>query len=55
VIQADGGTRAASITGAYVAIVDAFRRMVRNGLIEKALIKDSVAAISVGKIEERCC
>ena len=51
VIQADGGTRAASITGAYVAIVDAFRRMVRNGLIEKAPIKDSVAAISVGKVE----
>ena len=51
VIQADGGTRAASITGAYVALVDAFRRMVRNGLIEKVPIKDSVAAISVGKVE----
>ena len=51
VIQADGGTRAASITGAYVALVDAFRRMVRNGLIEKVPIKDSVAAISVGKVD----
>jgi ribonuclease PH len=51
VIQADGGTRAASITGAYVAIVDAFRKMVRNGVIEKAPIKDSVAAISVGRVE----
>jgi ribonuclease PH len=51
VIQADGGTRAASITGAYVALVDAFRKMVRDGLIEKAPIKDSVAAISVGKVD----
>ena len=51
VIQADGGTRAASITGAYVALVDAFHKMVRNGVIEKVPIKDSVAAISVGKVE----
>ena len=50
VIQADGGTRAASITGAYVALVDAFRKMVRNGVIEKVPVKDSVAAISVGKV-----
>jgi ribonuclease PH len=50
VIQADGGTRAASITGAYVALVDAFRKMVRNGLIEAVPMKDSVAAISVGKV-----
>ena len=51
VIQADGGTRAASITGAYVALVDAFRKMVRNGMIEKVPIKDSVAAVSVGRVE----
>jgi len=51
VIQADGGTRAASITGAYVALVDAFRRIVDNGIIKKVPIKDSVAAISVGKVE----
>jgi ribonuclease PH len=50
VIQADGGTRAASITGAYVALVDAFRKMVRDGVIEEVPIKDSVAAISVGKV-----
>jgi len=53
VIQADGGTRAASITGAYVALVDAFRRMVKNELIEKVPVKDSVAAISVGKVDGR--
>lgn len=50
VIQADGGTRTASITGAYVALVDAFRKMVRNGMIENVPVKDSVAAISVGKV-----
>jgi ribonuclease PH len=51
VVQADGGTRAASITGAYVALVDAFRKMVRNGVIEAVPMKDSVAAISVGKVD----
>lgn len=49
VIQADGGTRTASITGAYVAMVDAFRKMVKDGMTEKVPVKDSVAAISVGK------
>jgi ribonuclease PH len=51
VMQADGGTRAASITGAYVALVDAFGKMVKNGVIEKIPLRDSVAAISVGKVE----
>lgn len=51
VIQADGGTRTASITGAYVALVDAFRKMVKNGTIEGIPVKDSVAAISVGKVD----
>lgn len=50
VIQADGGTRTASITGAYVALVDAFRKMVNLGMIEKVPVKDSVAAVSVGKV-----
>jgi len=50
VIQADGGTRTASITGAYVALVDAFRKMVRDGIIERTPIKGSVAAISVGRV-----
>jgi ribonuclease PH len=51
VIQADGGTRTASITGAYVAMVDAFRKMLKERQIKKIPIKDSVAAISVGKVE----
>ncbi|MGQ9508442.1 MAG: ribonuclease PH [Thermodesulfobacteriota bacterium] len=53
VIQADGGTRTASITGAYVALVDAFQKMVKEGIIEKLPIKSSVAAVSVGKVEGR--
>ncbi len=48
VIQADGGTRTASITGAYVAMMDAFRRLKKVGEIEGIPVKDSVAAVSVG-------
>ncbi len=51
VIQADGGTRTASITGAFVAMVDAFQKMVSKGLMEKIPVKESVAAISVGRVE----
>jgi ribonuclease PH len=51
VIQADGGTRTASITGAYVALMDAFRKMLKNGLIKKIPIMYPVAAISVGKVD----
>jgi ribonuclease PH len=50
VIQADGGTRTASITGAYVALVDASRRWMEQGTIRKDPIKDSVAAVSVGVV-----
>ncbi len=48
VIQADGGTRTASITGAYVALQDAITLMLSKGLISESPLKDSVAAISVG-------
>lgn len=48
VIQADGGTRTASITGAYVAMVDAVGTLLQKGLLTETPIKDSVAAISVG-------
>ncbi len=50
VIQADGGTRTASITGAYVALVDAFNTVRERGMIEEIPIRDSVAAVSVGRI-----
>lgn len=48
VIQADGGTRTASITGAYVALVEASRRWVKQGVLRENPVKDSVAAVSVG-------
>ena len=48
VIQADGGTRTASITGAYVALQDAVTFLLSKGLITESPLKDSVAAISVG-------
>jgi ribonuclease PH len=51
VIQADGGTRTASITGAYVALVEAVRNWLNRGLISVDPIKDSVAAVSIGIID----
>lgn len=48
VIQADGGTRTASITGAYVALHDAVSYLLANKLIATSPLLDSVAAISVG-------
>ncbi|OGW37897.1 MAG: ribonuclease PH [Nitrospirae bacterium RBG_13_39_12] len=48
VIQADGGTRTAAITGAFICLSDALKYALRNGLIEKTPLKDYLAAISVG-------
>jgi ribonuclease PH len=48
VLQADGGTRTAAITGAYVALVDACRWLAGRGLTKKDPIHGQVAAISVG-------
>ena len=48
VIQADGGTRTASITGAFVALHDAVEKLIYRQLIETTPIHDHVAAISVG-------
>jgi ribonuclease PH len=48
VLQADGGTRTASITGAFVAAHDAVSRLLADGKIASSPIKDHVAAISVG-------
>ena len=48
VIQADGGTRTASITGAYVALHDAISFLLKKGLITESPLRDAVAAISVG-------
>ena len=51
VLQADGGTRTASITGAYVALSDAFSYMIKNKLINESPLKEMIAAVSVGIIE----
>jgi ribonuclease PH len=48
VIQADGGTRTASITGAFVALYDAVKDLLGKGLIKESPLKDFIAAISVG-------
>ncbi|HKT94252.1 MAG TPA: ribonuclease PH [Paraburkholderia sp.] len=51
VLQADGGTRTASITGAFVAAHDAVSKLLATGRIERSPITDYVAAISVGVYE----
>ncbi|MBL8517188.1 MAG: ribonuclease PH [Betaproteobacteria bacterium] len=48
VIQADGGTRTASITGAYVALMDAVNLLLERKLIKESPVREPVAAISVG-------
>ncbi|WP_459844620.1 ribonuclease PH [Fusibacter bizertensis] len=51
VIQADGGTRTASITGAFVALTDAVDKLISNGLLMESPLMTSVAAVSVGIVE----
>jgi len=51
VLQADGGTRTASITGAWIALADAFDLWVSDGKMESNPIKTNIAAISVGVID----
>jgi ribonuclease PH len=51
VLQADGGTRTAAITGAYVACALASKRLVTSGKIQRSIIINEVAAISVGIVE----
>jgi ribonuclease PH len=50
VLQADGGTRTAAITGAYIALSAAIRQLVKFGALKKSPIRDFVAATSVGLI-----
>ena len=52
VIQADGGTRTASITGAFVAMVEAMKWMKEEGMIEEIPVTGFVSAISVGIVED---
>ena len=66
VLQADGGTRTASITGAYVALQDAVAVLMREGKLAQSPVREPVAAISVGIVngtplldleytEDSCC
>ncbi|WHH60529.1 ribonuclease PH [Petroclostridium sp. X23] len=52
VIQADGGTRTASITGGFVALLDAMNKLVESGAIEKIPVNSFLAAVSVGVVED---
>jgi len=51
VIQADGGTRTAAVTGAYVALIEALSRLKTQGLLKTLPVFDSVAAVSVGVVQ----
>jgi ribonuclease PH len=53
VLQADGGTRCASITGAWIAVADAIARLLTQGVLTQNPLIDSVAAISVGMVGGR--
>ncbi len=54
VLQADGGTRTASICGAYVALHDALTRLVQKGTVRNNPLTEAVAAVSVGVIDGVC-
>ena len=51
VLQADGGTRTASVTGAYTALALACQRLSQRGDLKREVLRDSVAAISVGLVD----
>lgn len=53
VLQADGGTRTAAITGACVALADALNGLVQKGTLAKSPLREGVSAISVGMIDDR--
>ena len=55
VIQADGGTRCASITGAFIALVLAMRKLKKDKLIKQIPVRDYVAAVSVGVVGGKNC
>jgi ribonuclease PH len=52
VIQADGGTRTASITGGYVALAIALRKLIKGGLLAPRVLGPPVAAVSVGVVQK---
>ena len=52
VLQADGGTRTAAVTGAYVALHRAFERLVTLGMLKTVPLTDQVAAVSCGIVKD---
>lgn len=50
VLQADGGTRCASVTGAFIALVEGLSKLKKSGLIKLPILRDYLAAISVGVV-----
>jgi ribonuclease PH len=55
VIQADGGTRTASITGGFVALIDLFRKLRQQGIVSIIPVEDYVSAVSVGVVGSQIC
>ena len=53
VIQADGGTRTASVTGAFVALVGLFDQLERDGVVQNIPVRDYLSAVSVGIIDQQ--
>jgi len=53
VIQADGGTRTASITGAFIALVDLFKRLREEGIVNEIPVSDYLSAVSVGIVDNQ--
>jgi ribonuclease PH len=53
VLQADGGTRVASITGAFLALLTAQKKWLAGGIITRAFIKEHIAAVSVGYVNDQ--
>ena len=53
VIQADGGTRTASITGAFIALVDLFKRLRDEGVVNEIPVSDFLSAVSVGIVDNQ--
>ncbi len=55
VIQADGGTRTASITGGFIALINLFAELKRKGVIREIPVEDYVSAISVAVLDKHTC
>ena len=55
VIQADGGTRTASITGSFIALMDAMSFLKKQNILEDVPVKDYVGAVSVGIVDGKLC